>query len=88
MTMFLRVNMRKKIVDSILTFIVNGIFGGGHPGLFPLNSHSFRCAWGTPVGESFPVKLQTVCLLFWWRWAPTRGFFKYFVYYYYYNYFR
>ena len=32
---------KKKIVDSILTFIVNGIFGGGHPGLFPLNSHSF-----------------------------------------------
>ena len=57
MTMFLLVNIRKKIVDSILTFIVNGIFGGGHPGLFPLNGHLFRCAWGTPVGESFPVKL-------------------------------
>ena len=74
--MFLFVNIRKKIVHSILTFIVNGISGGGHPGLFPLNGHSFRCAWGTPVGESFPVKLQVVCLLFWWRWAPTGGFFK------------
>ena len=40
----------KKIVDSILTFIVNGIFGGSHPGLFPLNGHSFRCVWGTPRG--------------------------------------
>ena len=67
--MFLFVNIRKKIVDSILTFIINGIFGGGHPGLFPLNGHSFRCAWGTPVGESFPVKLENfhfccVCKLF------------------------
>ena len=40
--------------------MVVGIFGGSHPGLFPLNGHSFRCAWGTPVGESFPVKLQAV----------------------------
>ena len=85
--MFLFVNIRKKIVDSILTFIGNGIFGGGHPGLFPLNGHSFRCAWGTPVGESFPVKLQAVCLLFWWRWAPSRGIFKYFFNYYYYYHF-
>ena len=81
--MFLPVNIRKKIVDSILTFIVSGIFGGGHPGLFSLNGHSFKCTWGTPVGESFPV-----CLLFWWRWAPSRGFFKNFVHYYYYHYFR
>ena len=51
--MFLLVNIRKKIVDTILTFIVNGIFGGSHPGLFPLNSHSFRYAWGTPVGNHF-----------------------------------
>ena len=79
--MFLPVNIRKKIVDSILTFIVNDIFGGGHPGLFPLNGHSFRCAWGTPVGESFQVKLRALCLLFWWRWAPSQRFFKYFVYY-------
>ena len=50
----------KKIVDSILTFIVNDIFGGSHPGLFPLKGHSFRCAWGTPVGELFPVKLRSV----------------------------
>ena len=48
--MFLFVNIRKKTVDSILTFIVNGIFGGGHPGLFPLNGHSFRCAWGNSRG--------------------------------------
>ena len=78
----------KKIVDSFLTFIVNGIFGGGHPELFPLNGHSFRCAWGTPMGESFLVKLQAVCLLIWWRWAPLLAVFKYFVYYYYYHYFR
>ena len=63
--MFLLVNIRKKIVDSILTFIVNGIFGGSHQGLFPLNRHSFRCVWGTPMGDSFPVKLWAVCLLFW-----------------------
>ena len=44
--MFLPLNIRKKIVDSILTFIVNGISGGSHPGLFPLNSHSFR--WWAP----------------------------------------
>ena len=80
--MFLPLNIRKKIVDSILTFIVNGISGGSHPGLFPLNSHSFRWACRTPVGESFPVKLWAVCLLLWWRWAPSRGVFKYFVYYY------
>ena len=43
-TMFLPVNIRKKSLDSILTFIVNGIFGGSHPELFPLNGHSFRCA--------------------------------------------
>ena len=42
--MFLLANIRKKIVDSILAFIVSGIFGGSHPGLFPLNGHSFRCA--------------------------------------------
>ena len=72
--MFLPVNIRGKNVDSILTFIVNGIFGGSHPGFFPLNSHSFRCAWGSPVGESFPVKLRALCLLFWWRWAPSWGF--------------
>ena len=71
--MFLLVNIRKKIVDCILNFIVNDIFGGSHPGLFPLNGHSFKCAWGTPVGESFPVKLQAACLLFWWWWAPSRG---------------
>ena len=84
--MFLPVNIRKKIIDSHLTFIVDGIFGGSHPGLFPLNGHSFRCAWGTPVGELFPVKLRAVCLLLWWRWAPSRGFFKYFFYHYYYHY--
>ena len=87
-TMFLLVNIRKNIVDSILTFIVNEIFGGSHLGLFPLNGHSFRSAWGTSVGESFPVKLLAVCLLFWWRRAPSRGVFKYFDYYYYYHYFR
>ena len=51
--MFLLKNIRKETVDSILTFIVNGIFGGSHPGLFPLNGQSFRCAWGTPVGNYF-----------------------------------
>ena len=48
--MFFTVNIRKQIVDSILFFIVNGIFGDGHPGLFLLNGHSFRCAWGNSRG--------------------------------------
>ena len=44
--MLLLVNIRKKIVDSILTFIVNGIFGGGHPGLFSLNGHQVYVCLG------------------------------------------
>ena len=29
---------------------------------------------------SFPVKLQAVCLLFWWKWVPSWVFYKYFPY--------
>ena len=35
---------------------------------------------GIPIGGSFPVKLQGVCLLFWWKWVPLWVFFKYFAY--------
>ena len=77
----------KNFLDSILIFIVNGIFGGSHPGFFLKLVVGFRYAWGTPVGDSFPVKLQAVCLLFWWKWAPSWVFFKFFAYYYYYYYF-
>ena len=42
----------------------------------------FRYTWGIPVGRggSFPVKLQAVCLPFWWKWAPSWVFFKCFAY--------
>ena len=40
----------------------------------------FRYTWGIPVGGSFPAKLQAVCLLFWWKWAPSWVFLKYFAY--------
>ena len=40
----------------------------------------FRYTWGIPVGGSLPVKLQDVCLPFWWNWAPSWLFLKYFAY--------
>ena len=39
----------------------------------------FRYTWGTPVGGSLAVKLRAVCLLFWWKWAPSWVFFRYFL---------
>ena len=38
----------------------------------------FRYTYGISVGGSFPGKLQAVCLLFWWKWAPSWVFLKYF----------
>ena len=43
-------------------------------------ANRFRYTWGIPVGDSFPVKLQAVCLSFWWKWAPSWVFLKYFAY--------
>ena len=40
----------------------------------------FRYNWGIPRGDSFPVKLQGVCLPFWWKWVPPWVFLKYFAY--------
>ena len=40
----------------------------------------FRYTWGISVGDSFPVKLQAVCLPFWWKWVPSWVFLKYFAY--------
>ena len=40
----------------------------------------FRYTWAIPVRGSFPVKLQAVCLPFWWKWAPLWIFLKYFTY--------
>ena len=38
-----------------------------------------RYAWGIPMGASFPVKLQAVCLPFWWKGAPLWVFLEYFI---------
>ena len=38
----------------------------------------FRYTWGIPVGASFPVKLHALCLPFWWKWASSWVFLKYF----------
>ena len=43
-------------------------------------SFNFRNSWGIPVGGSFSVKLQAVYLPFWWKWAPSWVFLKYFAY--------
>ena len=37
-------------VDSILTFIVNGVFGFSYSGFFPEASHSFQVYLGNPIG--------------------------------------
>ena len=49
-------------------------------GFFLKIANRFRYTWGIPVGDSFPVKLQAVCLPFWWKWAPSWVFLKYFAY--------
>ena len=40
----------------------------------------FRYTWEIPVGRSFSVKLQAVCMPFWWKWAPSWVFLKFFAY--------
>ena len=40
----------------------------------------FRYTWGIPVGGSFLVKLQALCLPFWQKWTPSSVFLKYFAY--------
>ena len=43
-------------------------------------SFALGIAGEIPWGGSFPVKLPVLCLLFWWKWVPSRVFFKYFAY--------
>ena len=40
----------------------------------------FSYTWGIPAGGSFPVKLQAICLPFWWKWASSWVLLKYFAY--------
>ena len=61
----------------MLTFILNGIFVRV---FFLKIVIRFRYIQGIPVGRSFPVKLQALCLLFWWKWVPSWVFFKHFAY--------
>ena len=40
----------------------------------------FMYTWGIPAVGSFPVRLQSLCLPFWWGLAPSWVFLKYFPY--------
>ena len=59
-------------------FVIIRIFGRRYSKVF-----SLRYTWGIPVGDLFPVKLQAVCLPFWWKCAPSWMFLKYFGFFYY-----
>ena len=81
--MFLPVNIREKNCRQYFNFYCKWYIWRQPSRVVPFKRSFVQVCLGTPVGESFPVKLWAVCLLFWWRWASSRGFFKYFVYYYY-----
>ena len=80
-TMFLPVNMRKfcKQYHNFYSkwYIWKQPFKG-----FPKNSNLIlgRLEEFPWRGASFPVKLQAVYLPFWWKWAPSQVFPKYFAY--------
>ena len=47
-------------------------------GFFLIIVIHLMCAWGIPMWCSFPVKMQAVCLAFWWKGAPLLVFLEYF----------
>ena len=55
-------------------------FEGAIQGFSLIQSFYFSYNWEIPIGSSFPVELQALCLLFWWKWALYYAFLKYFFY--------
>ena len=79
--MFFTCKYMKNFVNNILTFIVNGTFGSDHQGFFYLKLFFVLGILGElPWSDHFQEKLRVVCLLVWWKWAPSWVFLKHFAY--------
>ena len=72
--------MYANFVNSIFNFIANGIFGSSNSRAFLKIAIDFSNTYGIPLGGLFLVKLQAAYLPFWWKWAPSWMFLKYFAY--------